>query len=351
MRPSSRLVGLALLAIVAIAATGQGEANPAEGPATITVCQFFQNPLIYSNQVIAVRGKWRLGAHSASVYDDGCGKPCTTSNAGFPWEPRTLTWPCAIHLDLKSLPAPELNIVLRLVDTANQGRTETEIMGTFVGRLEMKEQYAVATPRYFSQPIGIGYGDAGVHAAQIAVNSVRHVAVLPSLSTQVVETLRPLTVCDVFRDLQRYNGMPLAVLGVEVSGKEAQYLWEGGCEAPLVTGAHKWGNQITFAWKDRSAPSPPASFRIDPVTLAVKSARVKSQTPLEPRSRGYHDRLVVVYGRFETRERFVEVKIYDGVAGNGFGHMGFAPAQLLVVGVAAIKVLEVAEPSAGSNWR
>jgi hypothetical protein len=323
-------------------AASQGQTHTTVGPPTVTVCQFFQNPLGYNDRVIGIRGKWRLGEDSITVYDNGCAQPCTTSNASLPWEPRVLTWPCAVNLDLESLPKRALDTALLTADQANGGRTETEILATFTGRLRMKENYYDVLA---GGPFPNGFGLFNVHAAQMIVENVLDVDVEPRAGE--AGPLKPLTVCEVLGDIQRYKGKPLAIIGVMVSNGEAGGLTDGGCGQLLVTGEHHWANYITEQWNSRFAPSPPAEFQLDPGTTTEKSARVKAHTPLTVRKgfrgREYVDRLEVVYGRFETRERFVEVHFHDGVHGNGFGHLGFAPAQLLIAGEDSIKVLEVAK--------
>ena len=165
-------------------------------------------------------------------------------------------------------------------------------------------------------------------------------SVLAGLAEPQQET-EPISVCDVLRDPVKYNGKMIAVRGFLISTDEGHWL-NGDCEEPLITNGYKWKSAI---WPEspssRSALHKVAfeeDFEAETAMYAVRNREMK-----DPR----HDRLWVTYiGLLETRQS-MDIEVFVRPNGErqpvGFGHLGGAPAQILIKTVKDIVVEHLAD--------
>jgi hypothetical protein len=136
-----------------------------------------------------------------------------------------------------------------------------------------------------------------------------------------------LSVCDILRDPVQYNGKIIAVRGFLVSTDEGSWL-HGECKEPLITNGYKWASMI---WPE----SPTSGFALHKApfeedVLAQREMWATRDREITDR----RDRLWVTYiGLLETRPT-MNLEVFVRPNGQrqpvGFGHLGGAPAQLLV---------------------
>lgn len=148
-----------------------------------------------------------------------------------------------------------------------------------------------------------------------------------------------LTVCEALGQRLEYNGKSVAIVGVLLSTFEGVWLSDKGCGNAITSAGFAWPNYIVLILSRDAAPDPSKMSLIDEADLNRKLELVKGRNELRqfrgsPNASGgvpdYSDRLVVVYGRFETRPELRPPKRKDGKGdwGNGYGHMNASPAQL-----------------------
>jgi hypothetical protein len=172
--------------------------------------------------------------------------------------------------------------------------------------------------------------------------------VLLSLPAGAVQTkVKPLTVCEVVSNLKAYNGKTIAVVGWLEGTEEGNWLDEEGCVQRLQTNSFTWPNALWLQY-EASAPRMSGVEKLtDRSILRQKLSEVVSRE--KPPSPQKH--LAVLYGRLETRE---VLETYVGGDGNehgvGFGHVGYAPAQLVFSDL-TIKTLFEGEVKSASKKR
>jgi hypothetical protein len=152
--------------------------------------------------------------------------------------------------------------------------------------------------------------------------------------------LRPLTVCEVLKDLAAYDGKTVAVIGRFSFRQGGRWLGEQRCDQKLMIGSQEWPNAFWVTYEPQSAPKPPAVLAVDGVLLARKLREVKLGTALTKFRFGSpdYDSWAVVYGRVETRKELIAVTT-GGTRKNGFGFGESSPAQLVCHGDAVVVFL------------
>lgn len=145
------------------------------------------------------------------------------------------------------------------------------------------------------------------------------------------QTPHALTVCEVLSAPLRYNGRLITIRARVDGTDEGAWLVGNGCPNVLVTAEHVWPSEIFLAM-----PTLPAPLRIHQVNfkfdwdsqrkMEAKSEELKKSIPPECLAFTYT-------GLFETREDWSRAKLNyaNGTSKYaGFGHLGEAPAQLLL---------------------
>jgi hypothetical protein len=153
--------------------------------------------------------------------------------------------------------------------------------------------------------------------------------------------LRPVTVCEVLRDLSAYDGKVVAVVGRISFRQGGRWLGEQKCGQKLVIGEQEWPNALWVAYDPADAPQPPAVLAVDAPLLAQKLLEVKLGTALTKLRFGStdYDSWALVYGRIETRKDLVTVTS-AGTRKNGFGYGESSPARLVCHGDAMVVFLD-----------
>jgi hypothetical protein len=139
--------------------------------------------------------------------------------------------------------------------------------------------------------------------------------------------LKPITVCEALADRINYNGKMITVVGRLTTGEEF-FHFEEECAQPLKTGPISWRNYISFKYESHLPTALEGKFEVEPELLRDALLQIMRTTKIREE---YHH-WAIVYGRFETRaklEAFLDPR--DGMSNlyDGFGHLGFAPAQIV----------------------
>jgi len=297
-----------------------------------------------------------IGRETLALHGEDCLKTC--ARAG-------VEWPCALDLERSDKDVPgekavdfstdeeSLSAMFEEIDRQNGGRAKTEAIVTFTGQVRAREEYEIANTTHGTY--GIGYGDVGAFAAQLVMRFASKIEVVPPMREEGLKQVQPLTVCEVMQNLKTLNGIPVAIIGVWSSGLETSDLIEDGCDTRIATGSHVWPNAIALPWAGQLAPTPAPHLGLDQDATREKLAYLRQHSPLtayqNPWEQVHRQKFAVIYGRLETRQRFVEVTTPSGIKGNGFAHLSHAPAQLLIKGDPSIEVLEEATPADSESHR
>lgn len=148
-------------------------------------------------------------------------------------------------------------------------------------------------------------------------------ALLTATNTAAQE---PISVCELLDRRIEFDGKWVAVQGLIEGGSEGSWL-EGHCP-PLLSQGHEWPGVI--ALEHRSAMRSDA-LRFDQDHRALNALK---REYIRRTKRGDRDIQVVYHGLFQTHQDLA-ARVHrfppDGrVITLGFGHLGFAPAQLIV---------------------
>jgi hypothetical protein len=157
-----------------------------------------------------------------------------------------------------------------------------------------------------------------------------HLVIVSLIATSILasakDARRPIGVCELLTELQRYRDKIVTIRGELVTTDEGVYLDEK-CPKPLVTSGFVWTNPIGV-WltqpgsndvENRTSPAPETDVRPTADDLLKKYVTDSSVRIW-----------VTVTGRLETREKFLMVLRGDGkTVPFGYGHMNACPAQLV----------------------
>jgi hypothetical protein len=147
---------------------------------------------------------------------------------------------------------------------------------------------------------------------------------LVGTSHEAGPTLRPLTVCEVLRDLSSYSGKIIAVRGRWVASDEGRWLSGERCPARLTTEGFVWPDLIYLEESGAVFERNLAAF------LEGGAGASAEKVALEMADQTSRAVCVTVIGRLMTRSKLEVVPGGDGkLRGYGFGHLNAAPAQLL----------------------
>ncbi|HLK49508.1 MAG TPA: hypothetical protein VKT49_15305 [Bryobacteraceae bacterium] len=107
----------------------------------------------------------------------------------------------------------------------------------------------------------------------------------------------PYSVCEILRDLPKFETAPIAALGRYSFREQGRWLSEDACDGP---------GKPTVLWlteDGKEGPKAPDQFEIDAVTLNRKFAELRQHTALGKFRFGSsdYDRWAVVYGKVAPR--------------------------------------------------
>jgi len=138
--------------------------------------------------------------------------------------------------------------------------------------------------------------------------------------------VRPLTVCEVLSQSAAYNGKMVTLKGVDASTDEG--LWVRGISClPITIGGREWPPVVSLVTPDMALEE--TDFEFDEASWTRVGAEYKRRLSALPRNC-----VEFTYtGLFQTRSNWENFKLVypDGrILYLGYGHLNFAPAQLIV---------------------
>ena len=165
----------------------------------------------------------------------------------------------------------------------------------------------------------------------VAASACRIAAPVGAAQAGAEPTLPVLTVCEALSAPMKYNGRILTIRGRPSGSDEGYWVNGDGCPGVVTTDGFMWPSEISLAM-----PTLPRPLRLHSVDftydwdarhrLDAKYKRLRKRVP--------QDCLVFTYtGLFETRTDWSAQKmVYANgrFSYAGFGHLGEAPAQLLL---------------------
>lgn len=150
-------------------------------------------------------------------------------------------------------------------------------------------------------------------------------------------------ICTVFRDLESFRNKTVAVTGTLTTGWETGgNLVDSTCKSKFVTDGFVW--PVAFEIVTSSDPSVKGIVSFETDQSNLKEAYRKAKDLAGPSQRSVR---MTVLGFVRLRDRYYRMRIKNGLgpkdfidAGNGFGHMGFFPGQLIVKQVTTVELNE-----------
>jgi hypothetical protein len=159
------------------------------------------------------------------------------------------------------------------------------------------------------------------------------------------QPLKPVTVCEILMNQEKYNGTNVAAIGRSSQTSEGHWLMEDKCDRNYETNGFVWENIIWVQCCSQPAPDPSSgSLLLDEAALIEKLAQLRKSTKLQMISRQSYrvtdgksagrvnikDTWAVVYGRIDARKNLRTYSIgKNQVRGIGYGQIGAAPAQIV----------------------
>lgn len=154
------------------------------------------------------------------------------------------------------------------------------------------------------------------------------------VQTEPVHNVPVLTVCEALKDLPRYNGKEIVVVGRSIFTFEGGFLSEH-CEPDwrVEIQGNRWLSMIYLSVGDSSSEQG-AVFEFDEGLLSGKLIELKKSTRLETATGPLADRWIAVFGHLISPETLVPHRPPKGpktrnIPGNGFGANGSVPAKLV----------------------
>jgi len=277
----------------------------AQVPTETDVCSVLSQPLQFNGTMIAVRGI----AHSANdglvVGSDACLKRLILDKVTFRNEiavEESTGNHVPFSTDKTSL--AKLNSILAASETQY-------VSGTFVGLFETRVPLGGLV---LGHGLIEGYGNTGRLPGRLILQEVRNISVEAKPPAPQIHT-----VCELLADPLTFNGKLIAVRGAIRGGG---WMFDDQCLTHITVRGHSFQNLIAVR-------NPTDLTRIHDVAFDRDDQSLALITKAFGESNDGHPRVVAtLVGVFETRDQ-LNLVAENGVS-VGFGHLGAAPAQLLV---------------------
>ena len=133
-------------------------------------------------------------------------------------------------------------------------------------------------------------------------------------ATAADNTLEPLTVCEVLKDLPAHDGRAVAVLGRFSYRRDGRSINEEACGEKPAPGEPVPPSAIRLTDDSKSGPKPPEVFALDAPALNRKLKLIQERTALRTFRFGTpdYDRWAVVFGRIEVDKSGPPRLVYRG---------------------------------------
>ncbi len=156
------------------------------------------------------------------------------------------------------------------------------------------------------------------------------------LSGNRASEMKDLSVCDLMSRLTKERYKVVKVHGELYSSSEITALGSDPCATQFTAGGVRWPAALDLVSseyrtdpKERAAP-----FVTDPAAMARLRAAIAERNRL---NRGAK-LIVTITGFLRARQKYVRMMTGYGSQGNGYGHLGLYPAQLVIKTVDDIRI-------------
>lgn len=135
------------------------------------------------------------------------------------------------------------------------------------------------------------------------------------------------SVCDLFRNLRRHDGKMVRVTGRLIYSREVLALYEEGCARKFKTSGYTWPSMIALAGLGEwPAEEPAPAFEAAVNDRASLDAAVEDGLKRTPRPPIW----VTITGELRLKKKYRIADTHYGRLGDGYGHLGAAPALLII---------------------
>jgi hypothetical protein len=155
---------------------------------------------------------------------------------------------------------------------------------------------------------------------------------------------KPLTVCEVLRDLSQYQASI-----IEVRGRWSSNKLEGQCPVALQSGSHKWPNAISLTFPQRLLPdATPANWRVlDPAVYRFALLGATHELDRDAPTAKRKEIEATITGRLDVRfdpsnPRTLLLDQFG--APFGYGNENAFPAQLVMINIRDVALVADGRP-------
>jgi len=154
----------------------------------------------------------------------------------------------------------------------------------------------------------------------------------------------PLTVCELFAHLRRYNGRVITIAGPMI---RQPYYTVGQVDCPhrFATKGYTWPSMVMLTTTAASELyGAPAAFSTDQTSMHALDLAILAATKET-------EVWVTVTGELRLKRHYHAVHTNYGVLGDGYGHLGASPALLVIKKVERVDIRERPTPPATHSER
>jgi len=280
----------------------------AQAVSPLDVCTILEGPLRLSGTLIAVRGIAR-SANGLTVGSDTCPTRIVLDKVAFRNEiaiEEATGGDVPFIADKTSF--ADLSAALAKLNPASQ-----YVSATFVGVFETREPLRDLVAGH---GLTNGYGYMGRSPGQLILREVRDILVAAKPPAPQIHS-----VCELLADPLSFDGKLVAVKG-SLRAYQGWWLYDDQCQSKFTVQGHSFENLITVTSPTDLVRVHDVPFDTDDDSVALVAKAFGGNTSTQPRV------LATFVGVFETREELNLVS--RNGASRGFGHLGAAPAQLLL---------------------
>ena len=297
-----------------------------------SVCDLFEDLVVAGqSQKITIKGELFLSGKVAALGAADCDNEFVASR---------YRWPNVINLRPAAALSDSMRKAIKSAEKQirkikNRGKLP-RATAVISGQLLVRTQYSSDSKQGGS--VGNAFGPKGIFPAELVYDDVRELVVeeLPG-----PDELPVIPICDIFQDLVGWKGKRVAVLAeIRETGEGAWLV--GDCRDKFQTNGLQWSASF---WLDilayYSSDSLEALFNRDRESIEkerIKAAKVS-------RGRYSVETVATFVGTLHVRdEYFAECREDGSVFGMGYGHLGGAPAELILEAERDLDVRPLREP-------
>jgi ankyrin repeat protein len=284
-------------------------ANLSGQPANL--CDIFRDLKSYNGRAVQIQAELFLDKD----------RTATAANCDESFVEESYVLSSALHLE----PGPALSEGDRLelehyrVEAIESRRSNkhVRVAALLEGSVETTDKYSPSSVS--AEMTGDAYRGPGSFPARILLTRISqiHLEVLPD-----PEDLPVIDVCEVVSNLPKYNGKRIAIRGQIKGGYHGSAIYGPDCEQRFETDGYRWPTALYLG-----VPFDDSRF-IKPLESDLKRSAITEARASELiRGRRNVRAIYTTVGIVHAREHYYVKCAADRLFGNGFGEMGFAPAE------------------------